>query len=176
MPVVTTPLPAPTPPTPTVADLGVNGTGARLTLRHDGVSGAPSVRVALVPGRSTFAFNAGAAVRATRVGNAYRIGAWLRSAAPGVTVCLRIEEVTKKDPLRSVRTTETCVAPTTEWRHFRILRRTIAAGDKLVFSVYSYGAVGGDSFEISGFIVMRKTADGWKRVDEAFRGRRPQNG
>ena len=28
-----------------------------------------------------------------------------------------------------MRTTETCLSPTTEWRHFRILRRTIARGD-----------------------------------------------
>jgi hypothetical protein len=88
-------------------------------------------------------------------------------------VCLRIAEVRAHDPLTSVRTTETCLNPTTTWRHFQILRSTIARGDKLVFSVYSFGAVAGDSFEIDRFVVVRKVAHGWKRVDAAF-ANRPQ--
>ena len=78
-----------------------------------------------------------------------------------------------KDPLTPVRTTETCMSPTTTWRHFRILRRTIARDDKLVFSIYSYNAVKGDNFEIKRFTVMRKTRDGWKRVDAAFGNKQP---
>jgi hypothetical protein len=126
------------------------------------------VRVAIKRGESSFSFDATGTVQERHVGRAYRIGAWLRGETPGLTVCLRIEEVSKADPLTSVRTTETCVSPTTTWRHFRILRRTVARGDRLVFSIYSYGAASGDTFEIDGFTVMRKTADGWKRVDQAF--------
>jgi hypothetical protein len=168
------PLPAPAPVAPvarhapSVADYGVTGRGAHLTLRNDGVDGKPAIRVALARRGSQFEFQSVGDVEVARVGLAYRIGAWLRSDAPGVTVCLRIEEVSPKDPLAAVRTTETCLSPTAEWRHFRILRRTLARGDKLVFSVYSYGAELGDSFEIDHFLVLRKTTHGWKRVDSAF--------
>jgi len=158
---------------PTVADYGVSGKSARLTLLGNGVEGRPAIRVALSHNGSQFSFDAVGNVRVEHVGLQYRIGAWLRSDAPGLTVCLRIKEITAKDPLTSVRTTETCLSPTTQWRHFRILRRTIERGDKLVFSVYSYGAVQGDNFEIDGFTVLRKTPDGWKRVDSAFGSRRP---
>ena len=161
---------------PTVADYGVTANGARLTLRNDGVDGRPAIRVALAKHGSQFEFQSAGDVRVERVGLAYRIGAWLRSDAPGVTVCLRIEEVSPKDPLASVRTTETCLSPTTHWRHFRILRRTLARGDKLVFSVYSYGAELGDSFEIDHFLVLRQTTHGWKRVDSAFAARHSSSG
>ena len=132
------------------------------------MTGRPAVDVSIRRGAATFAFTANGLVRVNRVGSSYRIGAWLRSDSPGVTVCLRIEEVSKKDPLASVRTTESCLSPTTSWQHFRILRKTIARGDKLVFSIYSYGVAKGDNFEIDGFTVMRKTLHGWKRVDNAF--------
>ncbi len=160
--------------TPSVADYGVKGEGAKLTLRYNGVGGGPAIRVGIAHDGS-FVFRAAGNVRVQRVGLMYRIGAWLRSDAPGVTVCLRIEEVSKKDPLSSVRTTETCLSPSTHWQHFRILRRTLARGDKLVFSIYSYGAALGDSFEIDRFVVLRKTAHGWKRVDGAFGSRHAAN-
>jgi hypothetical protein len=146
----------------------VKGAGARLTFGHRGVTGRPSVRVALLRGLTTYSFDAAGTVRTTRVGSLYRIGAWLRTDAPGLTVCLRIEEVSKKDPLTAVRTSETCFSPTTKWQHFRILRRTLAAGDTLKFSIYSYGAEKGDSFEIDAFAVLRKAPDRWVRVKNAF--------
>jgi hypothetical protein len=159
---------------PTVADYGVKGEGAKLTLRYNGVGGGPAIRVG-VAHNGSFVFRAAGNVRVQRLGLLYRIGAWLRSDAPGVTVCLRIEEVSPKDPLSSVRTTETCLSPSAHWQHLRILRRTIARGDKLLFSVYSYGAVLGDSFEIDRFVVLRKTAHGWKRVDGVFSSRHAAN-
>jgi hypothetical protein len=158
---------------PTVADYGVKGRSARLTLRRDGVGGRPAIRVALALRAFQFEFQSAGNVDVDRAGATYRIGAWLRSDTPGVTVCLRIEEVSPKDPLTSVRTTETCLSPTTQWRHFRIVRRTLARGDKLRFSVYSYGADLGDSFEIARFVVLRQTRHGWKRVERAFASRRP---
>ena len=160
-------------PAPTVADYGVLGVGANLALVRDPVEGRPVIRVALAHSGSSFSFDAVGGVVAERVGLQYRIGAWLRTNAPGVTVCLRIKEISPRDRRTSVRTTERCLAPTTTWRHFRILRRTISRGDKLVFSIYSYGALKGDNFEISRFTVTRKTAEGWKRVDAAFGDKRP---
>jgi hypothetical protein len=159
---------------PTVADYGVKGDGAKLTLRYNGVGGGPAIRVGATHNGS-FVFRAAGNVRVQRVGLLYRIGAWLRSDTPGITVCLRIQEVSAKDPLTSVRTTETCLSPSTHWQHFRILRRTLARGDKLRFSIYSYGADRGDDFEIDRFVVLRKTADGWKRVDGAFSSRHAAN-
>ncbi len=67
-----------------------------------------------------------------------------------------------------MRTSESCFAPTAKWKHFRVFRRTLARGNHLVFSVYSFGAVAGDSFEIDGFTVHRRVLHGWKRVDAAF--------
>jgi hypothetical protein len=164
------PIPAVTKTAPTVADYGVKGEGAKLTLRYNGVGGGAAIRVGAAHNGS-FVFRAAGNVRVLRVGLLYRIGAWLRSDMPGVTVCLRIQEVSAKDPLTSVRTTETCVSPSTHWQHFRILRRTLARGDKLRFSIYSYSAELGDNFEISHFVVLRKTAHGWKRVARAFASR-----
>jgi len=155
-------------PAPVVADLGVAGRGAKLAFRRDGVNGRPAVRVTSARGVTTFAFMARGLVRARRIGNAYRIGAWLRSDTPGLMVCLRIAEVRRSDPLVAVRTTERCMTPTAAWQHFRILRKTVARGDRLVFSVYSYGTTARDSFEIEGFTVMQKTASGWRRVRDAF--------
>lgn len=154
--------------TPSVADYGILGSRARVTLGRRGVTGRASLRVAVVRGASTFAFSAAGTVRAGRVGSLYRIGAWLRTNAPGMTVCLRIEEVSKHDDVTPVRTTEACFSPTTKWQHFRIVRKTIMRGDQLRFSIYSYGAEKGDSFDIDGFTVLRKSQDGWKRVRDAF--------
>jgi hypothetical protein len=169
-----TPAPEVTKTAPTIADYGVKGEGAKLTLRYNGVGGGPAIRVG-VTHNGSFVFRAAGKVRVLRVGLLYRIGAWLRSDAPGLRVCLRIEEVSPKDALTSVRTTETCLSPSTHWQHFRILRRTLARGDKLLFSVYSYGAATGDSFEIDRFVVLRKTAHGWKRVDGVFSPRHAAN-
>lgn len=153
---------------PSVSDYGVLGSRARVTLGRRGVTGLPSLRVAVLRGASVFTFSAAGMVRAVRMGSKYRIGAWLRTDAPGVTVCLRIEEVSKHDDVAPVRTTETCFSPTTKWQHVRIIRTTIKSGDKLRFSIYSYGAEKGDSFDIDGFTVLRKTETGWKRVKDAF--------
>jgi hypothetical protein len=168
------PVPAVTKAAPTVADYGVRGAGAKLALRDDGVGGGPAIRVG-VTHNGSFVFRAAGNVRVQRVGLLYRIGAWLRSDVPGITVCLRIQEVSPHDPLTSVRTTETCLSPSTHWQHIRILRRTLERGDKLLFSVYSYGAALGDSFEIDRFVVLRKTAHGWKRIDGVFSRRRAAN-
>jgi hypothetical protein len=155
-------------PSPTVSDYGVLGAGANLRLMHSQSGGRPVIRVTLAHDGSNFSLDAAGDVLAVRVGAQYRIGAWLRTKVPGLTLCLRIKEVSPKDPLTSVRTTETCMSPTTKWRHFRIMRTTIARGDKLVFSIYTYDAVKGDSFDIKRFTVMRRTVDGWKRVPAAF--------
>jgi hypothetical protein len=147
----------------------MTGTSAVITIRRrHGVFGGLSFRVTVAPGASSFVFRASRSVVAGAGGRLYRIGTWLRSDVPGLNVCLRIQEVSPADPLTSVRTSETCLAPTTKWKHFRLFRRTLASGNRLVFSIYSYGAVEGDSFDIDGFTVARRVKYGWKRVDAAF--------
>jgi hypothetical protein len=149
---------------------GVAGTGALIIVgrRHGGVLGGVSFRVRPARGASSFVFRASRSVLTGSPGRLYRIGAWLRSDVPGLSVCLRIQEISPRDPLAAVRTSETCLAPGKKWQHFRLLRRTLASGNRLVFSIYSFGAVDGDSFDIDGFRVLRRTAHGWKRVDAAF--------
>ena len=150
------------------------GTGAIVTLRaKHGVRGGLSFRVAARRGASTFALRAERAVVAAG-GRLYRIGAWLRTDVPRLTVCLRIQEMSPGDSLTPVRTSETCLAPTAKWQHLRLYRRTLARGNRLVFSIYSYGAVASDSFEIDRFRVARRVNVGtklrWKRVRAAFAG------
>lgn len=156
------------PARPTIADYGVKAARASLSLRSDGVTGRPAVRVALAGQHSQFSFEAANPVYADAVGRTFRIGAWLRTDVAGIVVCLRIEEVAPADSLSPVRVSETCLAPTAHWRRFRIVRRTLARGDTLRFSVYSYGAAAGDSFEIDGFDVARRGGHAWKRVTSAF--------
>jgi len=148
---------------------GVTGTGAIITIRRRyGVFGGLSFRVSLAPGSSSLVFRAARSVVAGSGGRLYRIGAWLRTDAPGMNVCLRIQEVSPADPLTAVRTSESCFAPTTNWKRFMLYRRTLARGNRLVFSIYSFGAVSGDSFDIDRFTVSRRVAHGWKRVSAAF--------
>ena len=153
-----------------MADYGVSVTSAIITIRQrHGVFGGLSFRVQLAPGQSSFAFRAARSVVAGGGGRLYRVGTWLRTDALGLTVCLRIQEVSPADPLTSVRTSESCVNPTAKWRHFKLYRRTLARGNRLVFSIYSYGAVSGDSFEVDKFRVDRRAGKRvWKRVAAAF--------
>ena len=149
------------PPEPRSASrYGLAGTGAVITVRQrHGVFGGLSFRVTAAPGASRFVFQAARSVIAGAGGRLYRIGAWLRTDVPGLGVCLRIQEVSPADPLIPVRTSEACFTPTNTWHRFRLYRRTLAAGNRLVFSIYSFGALAGESFEVD---------KGWKRVTAAF--------
>jgi hypothetical protein len=136
--------------------------------RHHGVFGGLSFRVSMTPGSSSYVFRASRSVVAGSGGRLYRIGAWLRSDVPGITLCLRIQEVSAADPLTSVRTSESCLSPARQWKKFRTFRSTLARGNRLVVSIYSFGAVVGDSFEVDGFTVERKVGKRRKRVDAAL--------
>jgi hypothetical protein len=136
--------------------------------RGAGVAGGLAFRVQMTRGHSTFAFRASRSIVAGSGGRLYRIGAWLRSDVPGLSVCLRIQEVSPRDTLAPVRTSESCMAPTATWKHFKLYRRTLARGNRLVFSIYSYGAVEGDSFDVDRFTVSRRVRNGWRRVTAVF--------
>ena len=145
------------------------GTRAGVELRRGhGVSGGSSLRVAMVRGASSFGLRARHYVVATAAGSLYRIGAWLRSDDPGLMICLRIQELSPRTSEPPVRTSESCVASTASWRHIRVFRRTMAPGNRLVFSIYSSSNVTGDSFEIDRFRVQVRVKHGWKRVHAAF--------
>ena len=148
---------------------GVTGTSAIIALRRGaGVMGGLAFRVQMSHGHSTFAFRASRSIVAGGGGRLYRIAAWLRSDVPGLSVCLRIQEVSPRDTVTPVRTSESCLAPTVNWKRFKLYRRTLARGNRLVFSIYSYGAVAGDSFDVDGFTVSRRVKNGWRRVSAVF--------
>jgi hypothetical protein len=144
------------------------GEGQVALRRGAGVAGGLAFRVQVTDGHSSFAFRASRSIVAASGGRLYRIGAWLRSDVPGLSVCLRIQEMSPRDALVPVRTSESCLATTAQWKKFRLYRRTLARGNRLVFSIYAYGAVEGDSFDVDRFTVARKVLHGWKRVDAAF--------
>jgi hypothetical protein len=152
-----------------LARFGVTGTSAIVAIRRGaGVAGGLAFRVQMIRGHSTFAFRASRSIVAGAGGRLYRIRTWLRSDVPGLNVCLRIQEVSPRDTLSPVRTSESCFAPTAKWKQFRLYRRTLDRGNRLIFSIYSYGAVEGDSFDVDRFTVSHRVKNGWKRVTAAF--------
>jgi hypothetical protein len=151
------------------ARYGLAARGAVITVRQrHGVFGGLSFRVTATPGASSFVFRTARSILAGSGGRLYRIGAWLRTDVPGLDVCLRIQEISEADPLISVRTSEACFTPAAAWHHVRLYRRTLAPGNRLVFSIYSFGATAGDSFEVDNFRVARRVGKGWKRVIAAL--------
>jgi hypothetical protein len=124
-----------------------------LTLLRNGVGGTLAVLVSLVGRAPTFAIYTPHAVTTHAAGVKYRLGAWLRTAHPGTTLCLRVQEVAAHH--RIVRTTENCVSAGAHWRHFGLGTKSLGSGHKLRFSIYAVDAVAGDSFEVGGLAAGR---------------------
>jgi hypothetical protein len=128
--------------------------------------GGDALRVTATGSAPTFALRAGHGGLRVRLPRAsYRMGAWLRSRTPGLTVCLRIKQV---DPAASspfrVRTHEKCVQTTGNWQRVRLVLRGVPRGHQLLFSLYVYGAAPGDSFDVGGFLITRKAPHRWRPV------------
>ena len=126
---------------------GWRGSNSALELVR-GVEGQ-AVRVKRTNSRDAFALIAGKPVTSPRAGEDYRAGALVRSASPGMFVCLRAEEFTKGN--RVPVTTERCAAATTGWQRLKVESHSTAKGSKLVFSVRVIAALGGMSFDVDGF-------------------------
>jgi hypothetical protein len=124
------------------------GTHAFVTLARRLVHGAQALEVALAGRADTFAVGLAQPVKTHRAHTVYRTTGWVRGNEPGATLCIRVRELAGK---RVVRTSENCVAATSRWQRVSIAGDTVAAGHRLVESVYEFGAQRGDSFEVGGF-------------------------
>ena len=108
------------------------------------------------------------ALETTHAHGLYRVGAWLRTDTPGVTVCVRMVELSKDH--QKVRESEVCTSPTREWQHFEVTRRTLARGNHLRFSLYQFSALPNDMFELDGFSVEKQIGGAWVELGTSLNG------
>lgn len=97
--------------------------------------------------RDKFAFFAAARPVSKRAGESYKARAFVRTAAPGMFVCLRVQELGGDVP----RTTERCAAARSGWRRVALRATAAGAGHTLVISIHVMAALGGTSFDVDGF-------------------------
>jgi hypothetical protein len=124
---------------------GWDGQNAALTL-VPGVDGN-GVRVARTTTEDSFAFYAEKTLVSKKARAPYKVGAYVRSASPGMIVCLRAEEHTSGPTI----TTERCAPAKLGWKRLRVRSTTSAKGTKVVFSIHVMAALGGKSFDVDGF-------------------------
>jgi hypothetical protein len=123
---------------------GWDGQNAALSL-VSGVDGN-GVRVARTTTTDTFAFFAEKKVVSRKARMPFKVGAYVRSASPGMMVCLRAEEHTSGRTIA----TERCAPMRKGWKRIRVHSRTTAKGTQLVFSIHVMAALGGKSFDVDG--------------------------
>jgi hypothetical protein len=111
-----------------------------------GVEGK-GVRVARTTTEDSFAFYAEKALVSRKARTRFKAGAYIRSASPGMIVCLRAEEHTSGPTI----TTERCAPAKLGWKRLRVRSTTTAKGTKVVFSIHVMAALGGKSFDVDGF-------------------------
>jgi hypothetical protein len=122
-----------------------DGSDAELAL-VPGIEGR-AIRVTRKGNRERFAFFGAERLVSKRAGEPYKARALVRTAAPGMLVCLRVQEYGGGVP----RTTERCAPARSGWRRIALEGRAAGKGHKLVLSVYVMAALGGTSFDIDGF-------------------------
>lgn len=122
-----------------------DGSNAELAL-VPGIEGK-AIRVMRKGNRESFGFFGAERLVSTRAGERYKARALVRTAAPGMLVCLRVQEHG-----RSVqRTTERCAAARSGWRRLALNVKTAGGGHELVGSIHVMAALGGTSFDVDGF-------------------------
>ena len=124
---------------------GWDGENAALTL-VPGVEGN-GVRVSRTTTEDGFAFYAEKTVVSRKARSPFKVGAYIRSASPGMIVCLRAEEQTPGPTIR----TERCAPARLGWKRLRVHSTTTAKGTQVVFSIHVMAALGGKSFDVDGF-------------------------
>lgn len=147
-------------------------TNAVVSLGRGGIVGR-ALQVVSSGQSPVVAVQAAQPLRTTGDRDLFRITAWLRTGTPGVTVCLRMLELSPNRKLK-VRTSESCTSPTDQWRQFEVTRRTLLRGDRLVFSMYSFSAFPGDTFELDGFTVERQVDAMWQEIGTSLHGVPPR--
>ena len=118
----------------------------QLTVIANGLTGK-AIRVRRTTTEDSFALVAARAVAGSKA--RHRARAVVRSASPGMFVCLRIEEFTKRS--RVPRMSERCRPATTGWQRVSVETRSAEKGSRLVVSVRVPAALGGSSFDVDGF-------------------------
>lgn len=124
---------------------GSNGSNATLTLVR-GLEGK-AIRVTRKGNRDTFAFYAAERLVSEKAGEPYKARAYLRTTAPGMYLCLRVQEYGGGVPT----TTERCAAAKSGWRRVALKGKATGAGHRLVVSIHVMAALGGTSFDVDGF-------------------------
>jgi hypothetical protein len=127
-----------------------------------GVNGAAGVEVTTGNAHGRFTLVTAKPLVADRI--PYRVNAWLRTDTPGLTVCLRFVEKEPGWKGKRVRSSETCVAPTTEWKRFRVDALSVARGNVLRVAAVVYGSFGDASFELSRLKVEKKVSGRWTKI------------
>jgi hypothetical protein len=127
-----------------------------------GVNGAAAVEVTTGNARGRFTLVTAKPLVADRI--PYRVNAWLRTDTPGLTVCLRFVEKKPGWKGKRVRSSETCVAPTTEWKRYRVDALSVARGNVLRVAAVVYGSFGDASFELSRLKVEKKANGRWTKI------------
>ena len=125
---------------------GWNGANSELTVIRDGLTGN-AVRVRRTSRKDSFAVVAAKAIAGSNP--RHRARAFVRSASPGMFVCLRIEELATRS--RVPRMSERCRPATTGWQRVSVETSATAKGTRLVVSVRVLAALGGTSFDVDGF-------------------------
>jgi hypothetical protein len=89
-------------------------------------------------------------VRSTVAGTRYTSTAWVRSATPGRTLCLRLREwVSGGSSIAQAQMT--CVTSTSAWQKIaQVALTTTTNGGSIAVEIYEAGAQAGDSFEVDG--------------------------
>jgi hypothetical protein len=127
-----------------------------------GVNGAAAVEVTTGNARGRFTLVTAKPLVADRI--PYRVNAWLRTNTPGLTVCLRFVEKQPGWKGKRVRSSETCVAPTTEWKRYRVDALSVARGNVLRVAAVVYGSFGDATFELSRLKVEKKVDGRWTKL------------
>jgi hypothetical protein len=128
---------------------GWQGANSELSVVSGGVSGT-AVRVHRAARSDSFAIVAGKVLAGSAPGKRYRAGAYVRSLSPGMFVCLRVEEFSRRAGGVPI-TSERCRAATAGWQRLKVDARSTAKGSRIVFSVRVLAALGGTSFDVDSF-------------------------
>jgi type VII secretion-associated serine protease mycosin len=94
-------------------------------------------------------------VPTTVAGRSYSASAWVRAAAPGKTVCLRVREY---QGATQVGAAQTCAPTSAGWAELPALVYSAVGGGSLDVYAYQSNAVAGDSFEIDEVLVRDASA------------------
>jgi len=139
---------------------GWTGDGARLALRTDGRGGGHAGRVTRRPHNASYSARATLNPATSLAGATYRARGFVRSGAPGRTVCLKVLEITPAGS--TVSAIAACRTATRRWRPFAEVELTAdRTGDRIAVRVLQLApSVAGDSFQVDDVSLLQPPGDG----------------